>query len=279
MSKTFIYRKKSVFIKPKSKRPHQYLYEQAQKLRQRVLIYSLLVALFFLGYLLFYSNVFKIENIILEGSKDFSQTEANELVAKILDSYRWLILPQNNYFLFGKSHFNKEFQEKYPFSELSIKKSFPSTLNIEIRQGINQSVWIANEQLFLIDHEGVVVRRLPFSDLSSVKIPLIYDLSNTKIEIGETALELETLKLVQDLQQNFNSYNLPKIELDYFKIDSPRANYVKLVAKQGFEIHLNTILPLIKQIYKLQKSLEAGKIDLNKISYINLRIDDQVIYK
>jgi len=264
---------------PKSKRSHQYSIEDAKRLQKKVTWISIiLITTFFAGFL-FYSSYFKIEIINIEGNYGAADREVLNLIANTLDKNKALILPQDNYFLLSKKYLKKEFQKIYLLSELEIVKDFPSTINITISEKTGQSILISNEQMYLIDPSGEAVRVIPANNLNESKISVIYDLSNTPIEVGQNALELKTLELINSIQISLRELNLSLIEIDYFKIDSPKVNYVKLVTKKGFEIHFNTLLPLEKQIYKLQKSLEAGKIDLNKILYINLRISDQVIYK
>lgn len=269
----------NLLMRPKSKRTHQYLLEQAKKLRFKVLTFSLIILGLLIFYLLFYSSLFKLDNILVTNDNNTSFNDAGNTVTTLLKSNYWLIFPQDNYFLSNKRYIKEKIGEIYPLAEISIDKSFPSTILINLKQKIGQSIWIVNEQSYLIDSQGKVIKQLPSNDFTSFKIPIIYDLSNTRVNLNELTLDSKVLDLILNIQQDFNSYNLPKIELDYFKVDSPKVNYVKLVTKQGFEIHFNTLLSLDKQIFKLQRSLGAGKIDLTNISYINLRIGNQVIYK
>lgn len=276
---TYYRRRVERLIPPKSKRPHRYLLEEAQKLRKRVVVISTVILLVFLIYVFFYSDVFKFKIVNLDVTENLEYEEVKEKINDILDDNLALIFPQDNYFLSKKNYIKKEFQEPYTLSDLEITKKFPKTLNIKAVEKLGQSVWVTNERVYLINLEGTVVRELPIVDLVNSRIPVIYDLSNTKIEVKDKTLDLRVIGLIFSLYSNFSNYQLPGIELDYFKVDNSNVNYIKLVTKQGFEIHLNTILSLEDQIYKLKKSLEAGKIDLNNIVYINLRIENQVIYK
>ena len=95
-------------------------------------------------------------------------------------------------------------------------------------------------------------------------------------------INLDIIDLIIELFYNFESYQVPLVEIESFKIPGPKANYLKVITKQGFEIHLNSILSLNNQLHKLKRSIEDRKIDvdrLNQIEYINLRIENQVIYK
>ncbi|MBU1130753.1 hypothetical protein KJ840_01315 [Patescibacteria group bacterium] len=281
LKNSIYYRQKPThsITKPKSKRPHRYLLEEAKKLREKVAFFSIIIFLVLAVYSLFYSEFFTLKNIAIDSTADINKEEAEDSIKSILASNFALILPQDNYFLFNKNYFRKKFQEQYSLNDLEIDKKYPDYIFFKVVEKVGQSLWVANEQAYLINLEGQVVRELPPDQLTSAKIPVIYDLSNNQVEVKDKVIEQRTLDLIIALYKNFESYQIPVVKIDYFKIDNPRANYIKLVAEQGFEIHFNTILPLEKQIYKLKRSLEAGKVDLNKIIYINLRISDQVIYR
>jgi len=267
------------WLRPKSKRPGQYLLEEAVRLRKKVGYLLFAALLIVLVYFFFYSSYFRFENYDLKTTNDLVSEEVRKVVNDILNDHLLFILPQNNYFLLSKGSFEKKFQQHFSLKEIKINKKFPGKLELEVLEKSEQAIWVTNERFFIIDLKGQVIREISSDISANTFAPRIYDLSNDKIEPGEKINNDRLLDLIYNLNSQFSSYELPAIELDYFKVDSPNVNYVKLVTKQGFEIHLNTILPLAKQIYKLKQSLLAGKIDLKEIIYINLRINDQVIYK
>lgn len=271
--------KNSINLGLRSQRTHQYLLEQAKRVRKKVGLYFFILLFFFLFYLFFYSQLFQIKHINVTGSASEGLEEQIKFVQNQISNGHSFIFRQNNFFSVSKAKLNKDFQEIYTLSELQIDKKFPSTLDVVIIEKLGQSVWLTNERAFIIDFKGLVQREIPLASLTTIKVPIIYDLSNTYVGLNDSTLEPKVMELIYALYQEFPSYQLPAIDLDYFKIDNPKANYIKIVTKQGFEIHLNTILDLQQQILKLKKSLEAGLIDLKAINYINLRIEDQVIYK
>ncbi len=287
MSKTYIksgYTNKSnhEFIKPQSKRTHIFEHEESSKLRRKVLLYLGLVILIYLIYFLFYSEHFKIDNLILNGNSEISNQELQEIIYNSIDKNSWLIFPQNNYFLLNKSRLLKDFQEKYTLDDLLIIKYQPDTLYIEISERRGSFFWKSNERYFLFNAAEEIFKEIDIQDIVNSSLPLIQDESNTEIQLGQKVLNEDMIDLIIELFYNFESYQVPIIEIESFKIAGPKTNYLKIVTKQGFEIYLNSILSLNKQLYKLKRSLEERKIDvdkLNLIEYINLRIENQVIYK
>lgn len=265
--------------KPQSKRPHRFLLEQAIKLRKKVLYLSLTVIFLLLIYILFFSSIFTINNIIINVDEQVNYEEARNYIDNILSTRFLSIIPYSNYFFANKYYINKRFQEKYPINQLKITKRFPKTIIFTVVSSSGQSLWLTNEKVYLINRSGKIIREFLNNDLNNSNLIKIYDLSNTKLNINDNTLDQKVLNLIYQITDNFENYQLPQLLIDCFRVDSPKANYFKLVTKQGFEIHFNILQSLDDQMYKLKQSLNAGKIDLNKIQYINLRIPNQVIYK
>ena len=287
MSKTYIksgYSKKSKhdFNKPRSKRAHVFENEESSRLRRKVLFYLGVVIILYLVYFLFYSNHFKIDNFILSGNSEVSQDELQELIYESIEKNSQFVFPQNNYFFLSKSRLQDDFQEKYALDELVITKYQPNTLFIEINERRGNFFWLSNGRYFLFNAEGEIYREIQVQDIVNSSLPVLEDESSSDIEIGQKVINLDIIDLIIELFYNFESYQVPLVEIESFKIPGPKANYLKVITKQGFEIHLNSILSLNNQLHKLKRSIEDRKIDvdrLNQIEYINLRIENQVIYK
>lgn len=239
----------------------------------------LVLILFYLSYLFFYSKYFRITFLNISGQSETPTEEIESLIWQTLERHSLSIFPGDNYFLINIKRIQKKFDEQGLLVEIEVKKDFPHTLNINLKDRLGQIVWISNEQFYVVNLAGVAEKQLPIKELVNVKYPVIYDLSNTAFDLNDKLVNEQLIDLILEVYTTFGSYELPVIELDHFKVDSPEANYVKIVTKQGFEIHVNYLLSFESQMNKLRKSLVAGKIDLNKINYINLRIENQVIYK
>ena len=263
----------------KSKRSYQYLHEQAVSLRRKVLLYLGLVIIIYLVYLLFYSDSFKIKYLNISGNTEISTAEIEELIWNSLERNSWFLFPQDNYFFLSKKRLQKDFQELNSLDEIEIEKVSPQVIDIKVTDRAGQFIWITNERIFLFDLKGQIFKEIAARELVNTGMPIVYDNSNSDLSINDKVLDQSVIELISKVFEQFEQLGLPIIQLDSFRVDSPEANFIKVVSKQGFEIHFNTVMPLEKQFFKLKRSLEEGKIDLNKIEYINLRIENQVIYK
>lgn len=268
--------------KHKSKRLIEFLREETKKLKLKLIFAIVLVVIGALVYFLYYSSVFKIKNVNITGNVNLQAAEVRQTIEDSLKKNRWLILPQNNYFILNQQLIKKDFQDKYPLGDLKIDQKFPATLNIEVNEKVGQFIWKIQDRLYLMNLDGYLVRELPVKEIVNSNLPEILDLSGSSsstISFTEQTLPKPMVDLVFNVFNNFKDYSLPGIELASFRLDSPKADFLKLVTKQGYEIHVNNDLSLEEQFGKLKASIEQKKIDLAKVQYINLRIAGQVIYR
>ncbi|MBU1036927.1 FtsQ-type POTRA domain-containing protein [Patescibacteria group bacterium] len=265
--------------KLKSKRFFEYLSEQSSKLRRKVSLFIILAVIVYLVYFFYFSDNFRINNINLQGNINLASEEIEEMIKNSLAKRNFFIFPENNYFLLNKKLIRKDFQERYPLADLTISKKIPHTINIDITERVGQLIWVTNERYYLMNLQGVLVKEFAAKELVNANMPVIYDNSNTPAYLNEQVISLSFIHLISEIFDDFSTFNIPEVEIDHFRMDGPEVNYLKVVTKQGFEIHLNTELTLAEQFYKLKRSLEESKIDLTKVQYINLRVENQVIYK
>ena len=263
----------------RSRRTHEYDQEAIVRVRKKVYLAIIVFILLYIGYLLFISDNFKVTNVEISGNADLPAEEVISLAKEALSGRQFIFIPKSNYFFLSKRAVEDKIVAENILIGISLKKKFPKTLIIELEQKLGQMVWSANERIFIINLDGKIERELPVRELVNVNVPVVYDLSNSVIGEEGKITNHNLISLIAEIYGDFDAYELPAIQLDYFKVDNPAANYVKIVTKQGFEIQVNYLSSFAGQIDKLKKSLLAGKIDLSKINYINLRVENQVIYK
>lgn len=267
-------------VRPRSKRIHEYTREDAVKMRRKVFLILALLAVGYVFYLFFYSDYFKISQINFSGQAEGLKTEETiTKVYEIMVNNRIWPFSGQNYFTVKTGQLEAGLNQANALASFKVSKKLPHTLNIEVEERLGRLIWVSAEQTYVLEADCLISGSIAPEEASKASLPVIYDLSNTFVTTGETRVNDKQLALIMEAWLNLKNYDLPQIELDYFKVDSPQANYVKIVTTKGFEIHVNYLASFDSQINKLKKSLASGKIDLNNIHYINLRIENQVIYK
>lgn len=266
--------------RPRSKRIHEYTAKDAARVRRKVFLALAVLAAIYLFYLFFYSAYAKISQFeFIAGNQDIKTEEVVDKIKVIMARHSNLIFRGDNYFTFKTGRLAAELNQASALASFAVSKKFPRTLVIQIEERLGRLLWVSLEQFYVLEAEGLISGLINQAEALSANLPRIYDLSNTPVVAGQTRINQQQLNLIMEVSINLKNYDLPQIEQDYFKVDSAQANYIKIVTKKGFELHLNYLNSFDSQIKKLKKSLASGKIDLNNIHYINLRIENQVIYR
>lgn len=256
-------------------------YEQKQTKYKKVRSVYLIVLLIggYLVYLTLFSPIFRLQYVNITGNESIPETELKELVFNQFNDRRGLIFPGDNYFIFSEKKLRQQLEEIYNLKKLTIDRSSKNSLDINIEELPGRMLWITQGKTYLIDSNGIIIREVLSMDDSLKLTPQISDLSNLNVNIRDHVINEDLVKLALEIKQKLGEYNVPAISIDRFAVDGRDAAYIKLITPQNLELHLSPKLTPEQQFLKLRRSLEENKIDLTKIQYINLRVEDQVIYK
>lgn len=256
-------------------------YEQKQTKNKKVRSIYLIIFLVggYLLYLTLFSPIFRLQYVNISGNESIPENELKELIFNQFKKRRGLILPNDNYFVFSEKKLRQQLEEIYNLKKLTIDRNNKNSLNINIEELPGRMLWITQGKTYLIDSNGIIIREILNMDDSLKLTPQINDLSNLNVNIRDHVINEDLVKLALEVKQKLGEYNVPSISIERFAVDGRDATYVKLITPQKLEIHLSPKLPPEQQFLKLRRSLEENKIDLTKIQYINLRVEDQVIYK
>ena len=73
-------------------------------------------------YLVFYSPVFKIKNIIINDLEYIDSLEVENIIKEQMDENKFIILHQDSFFLLDKEKLVEKFKKNFLFKTLTIKK-------------------------------------------------------------------------------------------------------------------------------------------------------------
>lgn len=254
---------------------------ERKKISQKRLAIKIVLCLLSLVliYFFIYSPSFRYINLEISGNTNIPSSELEAKSWQYLGGFKWLIIPKNNTLFFNKNKLASNLNSNYSLESLEINSVNRQTLNLKLKEKVGQLIWVSQNKNYLLDLSGNITSEIQLA--SDSKLPLIYDQTNSSVNIRDQVVPLKIISLIQSIATNDLPYfGLKQLHLEHFKIDGPGASFIKVKTKEGPELHLGTNLVLEQQLNKLKASLESNKItELGNISYINLRVEDQVIYK
>lgn len=229
-------------------------------------------------YFLFFSSVFKINNIIVEAGGDVLENEIREQVSSLALG--------KNFFLFSQKDISQELAKDFRIQDITIDKIFPHSLKISfkrswpfaklyIRGGEENFLYRKNNQIY-------VAPRKTFDEytiaMMNPNITTIYDKTDLGIKTKEWQDLFVDLAHILSLyglgnKQNFN-INFIEIKEEAGKIT------LDITTNKGWKIFADS-QDLKEQFQRIKVILDEieSKDDLSSIDYIDLRYGETVFYK
>lgn len=158
---------------------------------------------------------------------------------------------------------------RLPYADtVRVRRSFPSTLIIEMRESTPAAAVITNGVVYLIDGDGKLLEYMPSEAVSGT--PLVEGLTVTEAVLGKTInledeLHLSTLQELlkafadEDILTHIDTVQVEKLYDIYFVYDEC------LTVKIGDVSDLGRKLELMEEVVKKLNSGEKGTLDVTEV--------------
>lgn len=258
--------------------------------RKKLVKILLLITILGWIYFLFFSSLFKIENVIVNDLQKIDKKEILDLIWDKTAEDRFLLFRQKNINIFDQQNIIKKLNEKYFVEKLRVEKIYPKTINIFIKEKIPKALILNNEKDFYIDEAARLIEIYEHQDLSSstTREAHLELHKNETLPIFLTQIK-NTQKIRDEIlpKEVFNNLFFIKngvfkntdFTIDYIAYDP--GEFIKIIVKtgEGLEIYFDTA-DTEKQLEKLGAFLQAKNVDdKKKLQYIDLRFGDRIYLK
>jgi len=218
-----------------------------------------------LAYFLFFSGLFNIKTVIVEGYS-YPEMIKDEIGESTNNS-----LFKKNIFLFRTRKLEEAFYGDSSIAEIKIKKIYPSKIKVIIVESKPALIWNTAGEKFLIDDRGEVLDFARDEKLTSVT-----DGSNIKVERGKRVASPTFVKFITTIGADFEAAAGTKINnILIYDILSD----VHILTSDGWTVYLDTSKDPTAQLKNLSMVLEEVRKQGKKIQYIDLRLDTKAYYK
>ena len=149
------------------------------KNKSRLVLFAVVITIIVLIWLIFFSTLFKIQNINVSGVGD-NMTKEIESMARDVTANR--LIGKNNLLLYNKSELERQLNEKYYLDNLTVKRKLFHALAINLREKQQTAVWREAEQYYYIDGDGYIINQTDPLNINGTSYPLIENLTAIKID-------------------------------------------------------------------------------------------------
>src|SRR3989344_439023 len=149
--------------------------EEKRRLPVLIKIIFLLIILLSWITLVIYLPYFRLNKIVYYGLDIIQKDEMeNYLKLEYLDS--WSLLPHDNYFLSSTGEMARMLNQNYSLERVEVRKKFPNTLEVDLKEKISSAVYDNGKKYFLLDDHGTALKYL---GETGFKIPIITIVTTT----------------------------------------------------------------------------------------------------
>lgn len=223
------------------------------------------ILLFVVGiviWFIFYSDYFKIKNIIIEG-------EINESVKNEINNFYG-----KNIFLFAVGGQDEKLKNNQTsIDKLNIVKGIPDTIKVEVFVRKPEIRWKTSDKIYFIDKNGVIFN-LEIKNEEYNKIPLVSDDRNLKVELGNKLVTSDFVDYAINISTKLPE--LTKKEIEEIKINETTL-FLEIKLKDGYRIYFDTLGDIDDQFFILGKLIEKHNDEIKE--YIDLRVTSRGYYK
>lgn len=290
-----------------------YRWQSFEKKDKRGRFYKKIVAVItilglgFLGWFLFWSETFRVKDLIIRGNDRITSSDVFQLInqprfdLKINFINEFLKPLGANLFWVSRQKLKSDLASLFPdLYDIEIQKEFPGALVIYSKERRIEGIWCAKE-IFLVE-EGVATSTFSFDASESGKefsdcfyldaegvifapVPLnfgslilkINDFSKKDYKVGERVIEPGVLKFLKDFREALAKGQINIIS--FVLGQKPGLDYVAKTSF-GFKIYF---IPAISLETTLNNFRVLGdnflKNKLEELDYIDLRIRERAFYK
>ncbi|MBD3311739.1 MAG: hypothetical protein GF349_04605 [Candidatus Magasanikbacteria bacterium] len=307
------FRSKKDFAWQKSKR-NPFVKKSKLSLLQKLEYLFLSLALFIMAAIFLYHPYFQISDISVDGIKRIDKLEFREAVKGAMDYKRYFILPAKAYVMTDTTELKNLLKSKYALSDINVEKKFPHYLKITVEEQLSTIIYDNGDRYSYLGKDGTIVEVLRETgedewiiktkivtstnengEIISEEVeesrthippvhaiineigdyPIIYDKRHKKGEVNDVMLsEQSTMGILSWFNNIKKIDSLPR---GYFLLENELGDS-KYITENGWFLKINIADNSKEKLNKLLILLD-DQINLDRISYVDLRFDGRIYWK
>jgi len=248
-------------------------YDRLQKTKRIAALIFVFVFAIGLFWLLFFSPVFAVSEILIEGPA------TEEIVAKF-ETFRGA-----NIFRLDSERVEQELKASHPhLKRLAIFRGLPNALKVEVQTREEALVWESGGKRFLVDHDGYVFAEeekeldLTLTEaLSAITeqpttqpypdLPLVSDTRNAPLTVGTQLVSPEFVLFVDRIFHDFAPTT--GITISALRVGETTFQ-IEVLTTEGFVVFFDTTRKSDPQLVALKKVLDTYRGQVHE--YVDLRV-------
>lgn len=192
-------------------------------------------------------------------------------------------IPRNNFFLLVEEGISAHLKEKFKkINSVKLVKFFPNRIIVEISEHKSLIVLCSGGPCHIIDEKGYAYMgtSLDSREVLENNLVQVIDGSAKPVETGKKVMNEEYVIFLSNIKDKLGK-GLNLEILSEYRTRSLVAEEVEIKTIGGWNIYLSSKIPLEKSARMMKTFLEKEEVPglLEKLEYVDLRIEDKVFYR
>jgi len=237
--------------------------------KKLVKTFLLLVLLGGFFWFIFYSPIFQIKNITLEG------VQANSDLIAEMNKFKG-----KNIFLMAVDSEKRNLIIKQPeIKDIVIWKGLPDTLKAKLTLRDKVLIWQSADRFYYVDGDGIAFKQRGPLALEEKNILLIIDKKNVLVNLGTQFLSPVFVKFVTQLATDLPTISAQiQVPITLTNIDVEESTLQTTAqTAEGFKILFDTTRPVDSQLAALKKVLSEHRSEVTE--YVDVRVQGWAYFK
>ncbi|MFB6226148.1 MAG: cell division protein FtsQ/DivIB [Candidatus Paceibacteria bacterium] len=299
-------RNDGVWKKNKKKNPYKNR-EEGSSFKRYLLLFSSLAAIAGIIYFLLFHPFFEVDEIKATGLKEIKKESLISSIKGIISHEKYYFLSQKNFFLLNKEQIKQILKQKYPIRNITINKSFPDTLKIDIEEKVSTIIYDNGAKYAYLSRSGEVteiIREVGKNEWKTVstkkkkantsskikkrhippvisikkemgKYPIIYDKNGGEIKKGQQVL---SQRVINGITEWYSNLSKTDISFEYATVATSSKELI-IYTDQRWHIKTNPNSRVNDQFKKLNFVLNNKLKQRRPRKYIDVKYADRVYWK
>jgi len=175
---------------------------------KRIILVLILIGL---TYFFFYSKLFKIDIVDIQGTQELTYDRVRYEINKAFVVRRFIIFRQSNIFIYDKKVAEKTLGDTLALDEIKIKKRIPNKIIVVLKEKIPNLTFITQEKYYYLDLSGIVTHEVPKEEVKE-HFPVVEDLNDREVELNDRIFSEKIVNAIFELKENFSQKTNTNIE-------------------------------------------------------------------
>lgn len=233
-----------------------------------------ILILMILAYYLFLSPRFRIVEAEVSGNQQVSADQIQTALSKIGED-RTFLIPKNHFLLMTKGYTQKVLTSQIPIVKEVVKthRVWPNRIQLEIVERNEGFILKTNEENYLVDEEGIVIKQSP----EEKDLLVVENQVEENVAISEALNPKLAAFIISTQKQWPNKVNSP---INLVKMPGKAAQEVQFVSAEGWSALFDINRPVLSQLSNLALILnkQIPAKDRSRLAYIDLRLEKWAYY-